>query len=135
MRLETYEEIAKRNYKVVYVPHEKIKDFNACYNVIWEGKHVRPPAAEKLRIPLNEIWISEKWRKYEEYVLYHELQEIKYRAIGYDKDEAHVLAAMDCISRWRNDAKWREMIVEIHISDIENMYQEIISSKNANCPV
>ena len=51
---------------------------------------IRPPAAEKLGIPLNEIWISEKWKKYERYILYHELQEIKYRAMGYGKEEAHV---------------------------------------------
>ena len=130
--MSIYDEIQKRNYKVVYVPHEIIKDYNACYNVIYDEKIIRPPAAKKLGIPLNEIWISEKWKKYERYILYHELQEIKYRAMGYGKEEAHVLSEMDCISRWRNDEKWREMIVEIHISDIENMYREILGNCKNN---
>ena len=57
--MSIYDEIQKRNYKVVYVPHEIIKDYNACYNVIYDEKIIRPPAAEELGIPLNEIWISE----------------------------------------------------------------------------
>jgi len=73
--MSIYDEIQKRNYKVVYVSHEIIKDYNACYNVIYDEKIIRPPAAKKLGIPLNEIWISEKWKKYERYILYHKLQE------------------------------------------------------------
>jgi len=114
-------EVMKLGYKIVYVPHEVIRDYNACYNVIYNGKNVKPPAADKLGIQLNEIWISEKWRKYEKYILYHELTEIKYRAMGYNVEEAHILAEMECIKLWRNDPLWREMVVEMHISDIENM--------------
>jgi len=112
-------------YKIKYVPHEVIKDYNACYNVIYCDKHIKPPAADKLRIPLNEIWISKKWKKYEKYILYHELAEIKFRAQGYSVDEAHILAEMKCIKLWRDDPMWREFIVEMHISDIENMASEI----------
>lgn len=112
-------------YKIRYVPHEVIKDYNACYNVIYHGKHIKPPAADKLGIPLNEIWISEKWEKYEKYILHHELAEIKFRAQGYNAEEAHILAEMECIKLWRNDPMWREFIVEMHISDIENMASEI----------
>ena len=73
----------KLGYRVVYVPHEIIKDYNACYRVEYDGKIIYPPAADKLGIPLNEIWISEIWRPYEKYVLFHELQEIKHRAEGF----------------------------------------------------
>jgi len=118
-------EARRLGYKIVYVPHEVIKDHNACYNVIYDGKNIRPPAAEKLGILINEIWISKKWRKYEKYILYHELAEIKYRAMGYNVEEAHILAAAECIELWKNDPLWREMTVEIHISDIENMRRNI----------
>ncbi len=84
-------EAIKLGYKVEYVPHEVIKDYNACYNVIYKGKHIKPPTADKLGIPLNEIWISEKWKKYEKYILYCELAEIKFRAQGYNVEEAHIL--------------------------------------------
>jgi competence protein ComEA len=116
-------------YRVRYLPHETISDYNACYNVIYGGKIVKPAAADKLGIPLNEIWISEKWRKYEKYILHHELTEIKYRALGYGMDEAHTLAEMDCIAIWNKDPLWREMIVELHISDTENMARHIERSK------
>ena len=123
-------EAIKLGYKVKFVPHEVIKDYNACYNVIYKGKHIKPPAADKLGIPLNEIWISEKWKKYVKYILYHELAEIKFRAQGYNVEEAHILAEMECIRLWRNNPQWREFIVEMHISDIENMAKEIIKASN-----
>jgi len=40
---------------VVYVPQEAIRDYNACYRVIYKGKLIHPPAAERLGIPINEI--------------------------------------------------------------------------------
>jgi len=58
--------------------------FVICYNV----RH-KPKAAGKLNIPLNEIWISEKWKNKEENILLHKLKEIKYRHKGYDEKEAH----------------------------------------------
>jgi len=112
-------------YKIRYVSHEVIKDYNACYNVIYNGKRIKPPAADRLGIPLNEIWISEKWKKYKKYILYHELAEIKFRAQGCSVEEAHILAEMECIKLWRDNPMWREFIVEMHISDIENMANEV----------
>jgi len=123
------EEVKKLGYRVRYVNHEVIKDYNACYNVIYDGKVIKPRAAEILGIPINEIWISEKWKKYEKYILYHELAEIKYRAAGYNQEEAHILSELECITLWRNDPMWREFIVELHISDIENMASEVVEEK------
>ncbi len=76
-------ELDSLGYKVIYKPHKIMKDYNATYNVIFEGKRITNPPGRKLGIPENEIWISEKWKKYENYVLFHELQEIKFRARGY----------------------------------------------------
>ncbi len=122
-------EARRLGYRVRYVSHDVIKDYNACYNVIYDGKVVKPRAADVLGIPLNEIWISEKWRKYEKYILYHELAEIKYRAAGYGQDEAHILSELECISLWGNDPLWREFMIEKYISDIENMASEIVEEK------
>ena len=47
-------------WKVKYVPHELIEDYNACYRVVYKGKVASPPAADRLAIPLNEIWVSER---------------------------------------------------------------------------
>ncbi len=52
--------IIKLGYKVKYVFNEVIKGYNACYNVIYKGKHIKSPTADKLGIPLNRIWINEK---------------------------------------------------------------------------
>jgi competence protein ComEA len=114
-RINIEEEIKNLGYKVVYVPHEAIKDYNACYNVEYKGKAIRPPAGEKLRIPLNEIWISEKFREYEEYILYHELREIEYRAVGYDGKTAHTMAEEDEVLLWKNDQKWKKMNAEMGV--------------------
>lgn len=88
-------EAERLGYKIVYVSHEVIKDYNACYRVIYDGKLIYPPAADKLGIPLNEIWISERFREYERYILFHELQEIKHRAEGLSVEEAHKKALKD----------------------------------------
>ncbi len=119
------EEAKKLGYKIKYVPHDIIKDYNACYNVVYRGSVIKPSAADKLGIPLNEIWISEKWRRYEKYILYHELAEIRYRALGFSGEEAHILAEFECIKLWKSDPVWREMVVELHISDIENMVKDV----------
>ena len=118
-------EMKERGYAIVYKPHEVMKDYNATYNVIYEGKRITNPAGIKLKIPTNEIWISEKWRKYEKYILFHEFTEIKFRAMGLGIDEAHYLAEMECIKRFRDDALWRKFVVELHISDVENIATEI----------
>jgi len=81
--------IKKLGYKIKFVPHKTIKDCIACYNVRYKGKIIYPKIAEKLDIPLNEIWISEKWKNKENNILFHELQEIKYRSMGYTPRKAH----------------------------------------------
>ena len=81
--------IKKLGYKIKFVPHRVIKDRIACYNVRYKSKIIRPKIAKKLNIPLNEIWISQKWRGKKEIMLFHELQEIKYRSMGYTEKEAH----------------------------------------------
>ena len=89
------EKIGKLGCKVVYVPYEVIEDYNVCYKLKYKGKLVLPPAADKLGIPLNEIWISNKWKEFEEHILYHQLREIEYRADGYSVEQAHELACKD----------------------------------------
>ena len=66
-----------------------------------------------MRVPLNEIWISEMWRPYEKYILFHELREIYYSAEGLSRDEAHEKALQDGSILWENDALLQKMIKEI----------------------
>ncbi len=101
-------EIRKLGWRIRYVPHEVIKDFNACYRVEYKGRVIHPPAADKLGIPFNEIWLSELLKEYEEYVLFHELREIMYRYRGYSVKEAHLRARIDEALRFCNDPKWIE---------------------------
>ena len=72
-----------------------VQDHIACYYVEYEGKRIRPLAAKRLHMPLNEIWISETFREREERILFHELQEIKYRRKGYSGKKAHQKARKD----------------------------------------
>ncbi len=44
-------EIKERGYRVVYKPHAVMKDYNATYNVIYDGKRITNPAGIKLKIP------------------------------------------------------------------------------------
>ena len=108
-RTNIRKKIESHGYKVVYVSHEIIKDYNACYNVIYDGKIACPNAGRMLGIPINEIWISKKWQPYEEFILYHELQEIKYRAQGHDGKTAHEMAEQDELRLWKDDSKWKRM--------------------------
>jgi len=132
MNEDIREEIESLGYRVIYKPHEIMKDYNATYNVIYGEKRITNPAGIKLGIPANEIWVSEKWRKYEKYILFHELQEIKFRAMGYEVEDAHYLSEMECIRRFRNDPMWREFIVELHISDVENIVESMGNDKSKN---
>jgi hypothetical protein len=50
---------------------------------------------ETLKVPLNQIWISKRYRKHEGKILFHELQEIKYRSRGYSIKTAHLMARKD----------------------------------------
>jgi len=106
-------EIKRLSYKIVYVSHKVVKNHIACYNVRYKGKLIRPPVAIKLRIPLNEIWISKKFQKYEKFILFHELKEIKYREKGYDRKTAHKMAREDDLLAWKNNPKWKKLNTEV----------------------
>ena len=97
-------------YKIVYVPHEVIEDCNATYSVMCEDKLIRTNATKELDIPLNEIWISEKWKPYAKYIIFHELREIYYRAKGFERDNAHEKAIEDQLILWKNDRPFLKMI-------------------------
>ncbi len=114
---ETIRLFAEHVYKIRYVPHELLEDYNATYNVIFENKHVATNAAKELNIPLNEIWISEMWRPYEKYIVFHELREIYYRANGFSNDEAHKKALQDGFSLWSGDSLFHKMIKDMKEMD------------------
>jgi len=77
-----------------------------------DGEVVHAPTADDLGIPLNEVWVSERWRKYERFLIFHELREIKYRAAGHDVAEVHERAECDELSLWRANPRWRVMNAE-----------------------
>ncbi len=108
------EEIETLGYDVIYKPHEEVADHMAFYKVEYEGEIIAPPIVEKYNISLNEIWLSEKFKPYEKYVLCHELQEIKYRAKGHGVKEAHLQAKKD-EKIWKGDPKWEELRREINL--------------------
>ncbi|MGB9675944.1 MAG: hypothetical protein ACPL0C_01990 [Candidatus Bathyarchaeales archaeon] len=114
---ETVKILKEHAYKIRYVPHEIIEDCNATYNVIFQNKYVTTNAAKKLNIPLNEIWISEMWRPYEKYIIFHELREIYYQANGFSRGEAHEKAIKDSFSLWAEDDLFHKMIKEIEEMD------------------
>jgi len=107
-------------YRVVYVPHEIICKYNACYRVLYEGKEICPPAADKLGIPINEIWISEKYRRYEKYLLHHELEEIRYRVEGHNAESAHQ-KAMKGFEVWEGEELWEELQREVNLMSKESL--------------
>jgi competence protein ComEA len=117
------EEIEKLGFRIIYVPHEVIEDYNACYRVEYKGKLIFPSAANKLGIPLNEIWISEKWREFEEYILYHELREIKHRAEGFTVEQAHKLATRDANEKFEGDQKHERLLREINVASKETLVE------------
>lgn len=106
------EAIRARGWTIEHVPHEVIADYNACYRVVVDGESIYPPAADDLGVPENEVWVSEKWSKYDRFILYHELREILHRANGHDKSTAHRLAERDELSLWRDNPRWRVMNAE-----------------------
>jgi competence protein ComEA len=114
---ETMEMLSKKGYRIVYVPHTIMEDYNATYNVMCEGRHVVAGAAKKLGIPLGEIWISELWKRYERFIVFHELREIRYRAEGSARDKAHERAGQDGKSLWGDDPLWVQMVVDIEEMD------------------
>jgi competence protein ComEA len=92
--------------------------------VQYEGQHIITGAAKRLDVPLNEIWISQMWRPYRKYVLFHELREIRYRAKGFDPEDAHKQACKDDMAEWKNDSLWQRMVAEI-----ENMDRKTVNMK------
>jgi competence protein ComEA len=123
---ETMELLTRYAYRVRYVSHKAIEDYNATYNVIFENKPIITNAARKLGISQNEIWISEMWKPYEKYIVFHELREIYYRAEGFSRDEAHEKARLDGFSLWNNDPLWWRMI-----NDIEEMDRKTAEKKKS----
>jgi len=114
---ETEKLLSDYAYRIVYVPHEVIEDYNATYNVMCEDELITTKAAKKLDIPLNEIWISEKWKPYAKYIIFHELREIYYRAKGFERDDAHEKAIEDQLILWKNDQLFLEMVRDMEEMD------------------
>jgi competence protein ComEA len=107
----------KLGYMVRYVPHKVIADYNATYNVEYEGQHIITGASKRLGTPLNEIWISELWKPYEEYILFHELREIHHRRNGLTPKNAHEKAIEDTPERWKKNPEFERMAAEIKKMD------------------
>ncbi len=149
MATDLRRELEKHGWRIRYVPHEVIADYNACYRVVYRGKVIHPPAADRLGIPLNEVWLSERLRDYEEYVLFHELKEIGYRCQGYSVEEAHLRARIEEALRYCNDPKWVEYFrkfpdysvplnclkeicnaIENGVRDIDALYEQLMKCAN-----
>ena len=86
----------------------------AFYRVEYEGKEVKCPVADVYGVPLNQIWLTEKFKPFEKYVLHHEFNEIKYMAEGVELWVAH-LKALEDDKVWENEERWREFRREINI--------------------
>ncbi len=114
------EEAERLGFDVVYVPYEKIEDYNACYRVRYRGEEIYPPAADRLGIPMNEIWLSEKLKEFEKYILYHELREIKYRYAGHSVEKAHEKAVED-EKVFEGDPEWEKLSLEINMASPEKL--------------
>ena len=102
-------------YRVRLIPHERIKEYIACYRVMYRGKEIYPGAALRLGIPLNEIWVSDAFRDFLDYILFHELREIEHRYEGYSQDDAHLMALKDEENKFRGDEKWFRLKSEINV--------------------
>ena len=115
--IDMWKEVDRLGFRVVFKNHDMVKECIACYNVIMHGKRIR--AASWLDIPEGEIWISELYRDFADYILFHELQEIKYRASGYAPERAHLLALKDEYRVFKGDPKWEKLKREINVCPIE----------------
>ncbi len=116
-------EAVRQGWSVIYIPNEKIEEYNACYRVEYQGEKIYPPAADDLGIPLNEIWISDKLKEFEKYILFHEIREIKYRAKGYDVSTAHEKAVED-EKVFEGDPKWEKLRREVNMASPEILQKE-----------
>lgn len=113
-------EMENLGYDIVYKPHSVMAKYNAFYRVEYDGTVIAPPAARRMDVPLNEVWLTEYLRPYETYILYHELNEIKYRARGYGVEKAHELA-VEADKTWEGDPKWDELQREINLTPPERV--------------
>lgn len=107
-------ELERLGYDLIYKSHKDVADHMAFYKVKYDGKEIAPPIVEMYDIALNEIWMSEKLKPYEKYILHHELQEIKYRAEGYGVREAHEKASED-EKVWKGEEKYEKLRREINL--------------------
>ena len=108
-------EMERLGYEIVYKPHAVMAAYNAFYNVAYDGEQIAPPAARRMEVPLNEVWLSELLAPFERYVLYHELNEIRYRAQGYGVEAAHERALEDDLV-WEGDPTWEKLQCEINVT-------------------
>lgn len=115
-------EMEALGYDVVYKPHEEMAKYNAFYRVEYDGMEIAPPAARQMGVPLNEVWLTELLRPYEPYILHHELNEIKFRARGYDVEEAHE-RALEADKVWEGDPGWEEIRREINLVPPERVLE------------
>ena len=110
-------EIERMGIRVVFKNHELVKECVACYNVVVNGKAII--AASWLDIPTGEIWLSEYYQEFSDYILFHELQEIKYRASGHDPETAHLLALEDECKEFAGDPKWEKLRRDINVCSFD----------------
>lgn len=107
-------EMEALGWEIVYKPHDVMAKYNAFYNVEYEGQRIAPPAARRMDVPPNEVWLTEFLEPYERYVLHHELNEIRHRAAGCGVAEAHERALEDD-EVWAGDPGFEEFRTEINL--------------------
>ena len=108
------------NYTLAYKPHRQIAKHMAFYNVQYNDQKIKCPISDHYGVPLNEIWLTEKFKPYEKYILYHELNEIKYRAEGLEPWEAHQ-KALEKDKIWKDEEEWQHLQKEINIITEEEL--------------
>jgi competence protein ComEA len=101
--------LTENSCRIIYIPHEVIEDYNATYHVMFDDKVITTGVSSELGVPLNEIWISELWKPYERFIIFHELREIYYKAEGLSRDVAHKRTRQDESFLWDDDPLWRKM--------------------------
>ena len=115
MHMDPLRTAERLGYRVCLIPHERIKEYIACYRVMYKGKEIYPGAALRLGIPLNEIWVSDAFRDFLDYMLFHELREIQHRYEGYSQDRAHLMALKDEENEFNVDERWLRLKSEINV--------------------
>ena len=114
-KYDPMKEIRRLDYEPIYKPHSKVADYMAFYRVEYEEEVIAPPIVEKFDIGLNEIWMTERLKSFEKYILHHELQEIKHRARGFGVTEAHEKALLDGEEVWGHEKGWQCLQREINL--------------------